>query len=178
MKLLRTIRLDPSDQFIFTAAAPPGEWAVSAGFLFADAEPANLHGKELAAFRSGFLGFPSLGWATLAQVVEVEETERAAAIELLAQCLLERCGAPDAAAARAVAAEEIEFAASLCDHPPDTLIALHRRTEGGAIREAFRSLRPRADRTPWRAFSFEASPDAPEEIVDVDLSALTGKRDE
>jgi hypothetical protein len=176
MKLLRTIRLDPSDQFIFPAAAPPGEWAVSAGFLFADGEPADLHGKELAAFRSGFLGFPSLGWSTLAQVVEVEEKERMAAIELLARCLLERCGAPDAAAARTVATEEIDFAASLCEHPPDTLIALHRRNEGGAIREAFRSLRPRGDRKPWRAFSFEAAPEAPEETVD--LSALSGKPSE
>jgi len=29
MKLLRTIRLDPSDKFVFDEAAEPGEWAVS-----------------------------------------------------------------------------------------------------------------------------------------------------
>ncbi|HVD73162.1 MAG TPA: DUF6505 family protein, partial [Xanthobacteraceae bacterium] len=27
MKLLRTIRLDPSDTFVFERAADPGEWA-------------------------------------------------------------------------------------------------------------------------------------------------------
>jgi hypothetical protein len=171
MRLLRTIRLDPADRFIFPAAAPPGEWAISAGFLFADVETARLAGKELAAFRSGFLGFPSLGWSTLAQVVEVEEKDRNAAIDLLARCLLERFGAPDAAATRAVATDEIDFAGSLCDHPPDTLIALNRRNEGGAIRETFRSLRPRGDRKPWRAFSFDAVlEDEPDEGVD--LAAL------
>src|SRR5262245_3275662 len=35
VKLLRTIRLDPSDTFVFDKAAEPGEWAVSGGFAFA-----------------------------------------------------------------------------------------------------------------------------------------------
>ena len=52
------------------------------------------------------------------------------------------------------AEEEIAFAASLCDHPRDTLIAVRRTFEDGAIREAFRTLRPRGDRKPMRAFSF------------------------
>ena len=34
MKLLRTIRLDPSDTFVFERAAKPGEWAVSGAFVF------------------------------------------------------------------------------------------------------------------------------------------------
>ena len=34
MKLLRTIRLDPSDTFVFERAAEPGEWAVSGAFVF------------------------------------------------------------------------------------------------------------------------------------------------
>ena len=54
-------------------------------------------------------------------------------------------GAPDLAAARAAAEEEVAFAASLCDHPQDTLIAVRRTFEDGAIREAFRTLRPRGD---------------------------------
>ena len=37
--LLRTIRLDPSDTFVFERAAEPGEWAVSGAFMFADADP-------------------------------------------------------------------------------------------------------------------------------------------
>ena len=38
MKLLRTIRLDPSDTFVFERAAEPGEWAVPGAFVFLDAE--------------------------------------------------------------------------------------------------------------------------------------------
>jgi len=34
VKLLRTIRLDPSDTFVFEKAAEPGEWAVSGAFVF------------------------------------------------------------------------------------------------------------------------------------------------
>ena len=53
LKLLRTIRLDPSDTFVFENAAEPGEWAVTGAFLFADVDPATLQGKERSAFRSG-----------------------------------------------------------------------------------------------------------------------------
>ena len=56
VKLLRTIRLDPSDTFVFERAAEPGEWAVSGAFVFADDDPAKLEGKARAAFRCGFLG--------------------------------------------------------------------------------------------------------------------------
>ena len=168
MRLLRTIRFDPSDTFIFPLAAQPGDWAVSAGFVFADIEPTALAGKDLAAFRGGFLGVPSLGWSTLAQVVEAGQSDRSAAIDLLARCLLDRFGAPDMAAARAAAIEEIDFVASLCDHPPNTLVAVHRSSEGGVIRETFRSLQPRGGRERWRAFSFDV---AAEEGT-VDLGAL------
>src|SRR5260370_9521349 len=135
MKLLRTNRLHPSDTFISPSAAQLGEWAVSGAFVFADVELATLEGKELAAFRSGFLGVPSLDWSTLVQVVEASAKDRLAAIDLAAQCLLDRFGAPDLVVAREAAAEEIDFTASLCDHPPDTLIAVHRKDEGGSFRE-------------------------------------------
>ena len=44
MKLLRTIRLDPSDTFVFEQAAEPGEWAVSGAFAFWNSDPAMLEG--------------------------------------------------------------------------------------------------------------------------------------
>jgi hypothetical protein len=172
VKLLRTIRLDASDTFIFAAVAEPGEWAISGAFVFADVEPATLTGKELAAFRSGFLGLPSLGWSTLVQIVEVGAQDRLAAIEVTARCLLDRFGAPDLAAARQAATEEIDFAASLCDHPADTLIAVHRSDEGGTIRESFRSLRPRPGGKRWRAFSFADESVADEPAESVDLAKL------
>jgi uncharacterized protein DUF6505 len=171
MKLLRTLRLDPSDTFIFPRAAAPGEWAISGAFVFANAELAALKGKELAAFRSGFLGIPSLGWSTLAKVVETEPADRLAAIDLAAKCLLERFGAPDFVTARNAAEEEIDFAASLCDHPTETLIAVRRHDEGGAIREAFRTLRRKTNRESWHAFSFETAVED-ETAEPVDLASL------
>ena len=73
MKLLRTIRLDPSDTFVFDPVAEPGEWAVSGAFAFWGGDPAALEGKARTAFRSGFLGVGSLGWSTLVQIVEASE---------------------------------------------------------------------------------------------------------
>jgi len=174
LKLLRTIRLDPSDTFVFERAAEPGEWAVSGAFVFADADFDTLGRKPRAAFRSGFLGVASMGWSTLAQIVEANEQDRAVLIESLAQQLCDKLGAPDRDAARAAAEDEVAFAASLCDHPKDTLIAVRRTFEDGAIREAFRTLRPRGERKPMRAFSFlevEGEGDA-EPIEQIDLLNL------
>jgi hypothetical protein len=171
---LRTIRLDSSDTFIFPSAAEPGEWAISAAFVFAGVEPTKLEGRELAAFRGGFLGVPSLGWSTLAQVVEANEEERNAAVDLVARSLLDRFGAPDLIAARKAAEEEIAFAASLCDHPIDTLIAVHRGDGNDAIREVFRSLHPRSGPKRWHAFSFHDAETHEEAPEIVDLATLAG----
>jgi hypothetical protein len=154
VKLLRTIRLDPSDTFVFDQAAEPGEWAVPGGFAFSAGDPDELENKARVAFRSGFLGVESLGWSTLVQVVDASQADRERMMERLTQQLLERFGAPDTAAAQAAAAEEVAFAASLCDHPAGTLIALHRTSADGAIRETFRTLRPREGEKPLRAFAF------------------------
>ena len=97
VKLLRTIRLDPSDTFVFERAAEPGEWAVSGAFVFSDVDPATLQGKERSAFRSGFLGVTSLGWSTLVQIVEASDEDRERLIAELAQRLMETFGAPDLA---------------------------------------------------------------------------------
>ena len=135
-------------------------------------------GKARAAFRSGFLGIDSLGWSTLVQIVEASEEDRAAAVELLAQRLVEHFGAPDLAAARPAAEEEIAFAASLSDHPKGMLAALSRKHEDGAIREAFRTLTPAVGPKPMRAYAFlevEGEEDAPAEHVDL-LALGKGER--
>jgi Family of unknown function (DUF6505) len=173
VRLLRTIRLDPSDTFVFERAADPGEWAVSGVFMFADADPGALVGKSRAAFRGGFLGVASLGWSTLVQIVEATQEDRDRLVDALGRQLHERLGAPDLAAARAAAEEEVAFAASLCDHPRDTLIAVRRTFEDGAIREAFRTLHPRGTRKPMRAFSFlEVESEEEPREEDVNLLAL------
>jgi hypothetical protein len=144
MKLLKTIRADRSDTFIFDKAAEPGEWAVSGAFVFALHDPTSLQGKARAAFRGGFLGIDSFGWSTLARIVEASAAERTAALENLAAQLVQRFGAPDLNTARAAAEEEIAFAASLCDHPDGMLIAVSRRYEQGVTHEAFRTLQSSA----------------------------------
>jgi len=174
VKLLRTIRLDSSDTFVFETPAEPGEWAVSGAFAFWALDPAKLEGKARSAFRGGFLGVQSLGWSTLVQIVEASEADRAQLVGLLAQQLLRHFGAPDAAAARAAAEDEVAFAESLCSQPQDTLIAVHRRIEGGDVRETFRTLRPRNGPKPARAFSFMEVEGEDEEAPgeQVDLVAL------
>ena len=170
MKLLRTIRLDPSDTFVFEKAAESGEWAVSGAFVFWDRDPTTLEGKARSAFRGGFLGADSLGWSTLVQIVEATDDDRAQLLDMLAQRLVAHFDAPDMDAARAAAEEEVAFAESLCSQPQDTLVAVHRTFEDGAVRETFRTLRPRAGQKPARAFSFlevEGEDDQPIETVDL-----------
>jgi hypothetical protein len=179
MKLLRTIRLDASDTFIFDKAAEPGEWAVSGAFAFWSSDPATLEGKARSAFRGGFLGVASFGWSTLVQIVEAEAADRAALVDALVQRLIEDFGAPDAVAARTAAQEEVVFVESLCNQPKDTLIAVHRSYDDGEVHESFRTLRPREGQKPARAFSFmdvEGEDAAPVEAVDlIFLAGQDGK---
>jgi hypothetical protein len=162
VKLLKTVRADPSDTFVFERAADPGEWAVSGAFAFAHLDPALLAGKARAAFRSGFLGVESLGRCTLAQVVEASELDRLNAIDLLTKRLVESFGAPDFSTARPAAEEEIAFVASISDHPVGVLVAVTRRHVDGETRESFRTLVPRPATGPIRVFALQ------QEIADVD----------
>ena len=140
-KLLRTIRLDPSDTFVYERAAAPAEWAVAGGFMFWDRNPALLAGREKQAFRAGFLGLTSFGWSTLAVVVEATADERAEAVAGLARHILSEHDAPNAQAARAAAEEEIAFAEQLAQHPVQTLVALHRSVrDDGSVSEQFRTF--------------------------------------
>lgn len=143
MKLLRTIRLDPSDTFVFDEAAEPGEWAVTGSFLFMGEDATAFVGKRRAAFRAGFAGVRSFGFSTLAVVTDVRPEDREEAVLQLAESLMKRLGAPDLAVARMAAEEEIAFAESLASHPAGTLVALHRSVEEGEVRERFRVLMER-----------------------------------
>ena len=176
MKLIRTIRLDPSDTFVFERAAEPGEWAVSGAFAFWNADAEKLEGKARSAFRSGFLGVETLGWSTLVQIVEASDVDHLAAIDTLAKQLVAHFGAPSIEDAVAAAEEEFEFAASLCNHPLDTLIAMHRSHDGGEIREAFRTLRPKDGPKPLRAFAFLEVEGEDEPAEQVDLTALARQK--
>ena len=188
MKMLRTIRLDPSDSFVYEPAAAPGEWAVPGGFEFWGADPASLEGRPRQAFRAGFLGLGSFGWSTLVVAVSITPDERAAAVDALAAYLMRAHGAPDLDAARAAADEEITAAVGLAEHPEGTLIALHRNLDlDGNIREQFRTLHPadarEAAQMPCSAGAFaivedEAAADDHGRDGEVSLLDLAGGRGE
>lgn len=173
MKLLRTIALDPSDTFVFDVPAEPGEWAVSGAFCFCDQDPATLSGKARAAFRSGFLGVQSWGWSTLVQIVPATEDDCRTLVDLLASQLVDRLGAPDIATARPAAEEEIVFVQSLCTHPISSLIAVHRTTGDGEVRETFRRLQLREGQGHGRAFSFMEVENDAESDGDLDRADLS-----
>nr|WP_245242958.1 DUF6505 family protein [Pararhodobacter sp. SW119] len=184
----RTIRLDASDAVVFARAAEPGEWAVPGTFLFWGQHRESLTRKQQIAFRSGFLGVGSFGHSTLVVVQEATLAERAEMVATLARGLVAHLGAPDIATATPAAEEEVALAESLCrDHAANTLIALHRRQEGGEIREQFRTLRPR-DETAFgagylqghdRAFEFfeEADEDEGIDLVALHAARTGGGRD-
>jgi hypothetical protein len=172
-KLLRTIRLDPSDTFAFEKAAEPGEWAVPGSFVFIDQDVTALKGKQKIAFRSGFLGVETAGWSTIAVVVNASREEKMDAIQQLADCLVKVHGAPDMDIALAAADEEINFAESCSQHPEQTLVIIHRSLgEDGEIREQFRTVKaglPFNKDQMSRVFTFHevAGEDEAEEHIDL-----------
>lgn len=172
-RMLRTIRLDPSDTVVFERAAEPGEPAVVGGFMFWDVDPGTLTGKARQAFRAGFLGVESFGWSTLATVGSASALEREAAVAALAAAIRDRFGAPSLEAARAAAEEELAYAEGLCEgHAPGTVIALSRSVEGGAIRERFRTLKPRGAPQSLPVIGLVRSEGEEEPAEPVDLVAL------
>lgn len=138
-KLPRTIRLDASDEAVYERAARAGEWAVPGGFEFLDA--GELPGPAGQAFRNGFLGTETFGRATLVAVGRISEQEYEEVVHRLAGYLVEHHGAPERALAERAAREEVEFAASLCDHPVNTLLAVRREWTSGGVEENFRVVR-------------------------------------
>lgn len=138
----RVVRLDGSDERVYEVSARPGEWAVPGAFAFLHVDTANLAGKAQQAFRSGFLGTESFGWSTLVQIDEISVFDYLAVIERLAAHFVDKYGAPSLDAARSAAQDEAEFAASVCDHPLHTLLALERTLGEEGIEESFRVVPP------------------------------------
>lgn len=179
--LPRTLRLDPSDTLVFARAAEPGEWAVPGGFAFWDEAPEAMSGKRRQEFRAGFLGLSSFGWSTLVEVAACDAASREAALAALAAHLLAAYGAPDEAAARAAAAEEIAFAEQLCaGHAAGTVLALTRSAEGGEQRERFRTLqrreRPHGDFGGLPVFGIVEVEGEDEVLEQPDLARLAERR--
>lgn len=176
-RMLRTVRLDPSDTVVFAAAAEPGEIAVVGSFMFWDHDPVTLSGKERQAFRAGFLGLGSFGFSTLVTVGQATGEERGAALAALAAHIRAHLGAPDDAAARAAAEEELAYAAGLAEgHEAGTVIALTRSIEADGVRERFRTLKPKGSAQALPVIGFVRTEEGAEEASEeVDLVALMRK---
>ncbi|MDX1434644.1 MAG: DUF6505 family protein [Gammaproteobacteria bacterium] len=156
MKFLRTIRLDDSDTQVYEHASTPGEWAVPGSFAFLDLDPAELEGKRLQAFRSGFLGTESFGWSTLVEIAEIDDDEYQQVIDRLAAHFIEHYGAPHIAAALPAAGEEAHYAATICEYPLHTLLAIERDFGEEGIVESLKVIRPNAaDHANVKIWSFE-----------------------
>jgi len=143
MKLARAIHFDESDQRVYHSPARTGEWCVSGGFEFSNWAEADLTGKSRQAFANGWFGLETGGRVTFVAVTLAEPAEIAALTDQLAQHFVTYYGAPDVAAARPVAADEIAHMGELCeDHDPNTLLTVARELTDAGVREAFRVIEP------------------------------------
>ena len=143
MKLARAIHFDESDQRVYHSPARTGEWCIAGGFEFSNWTEGDLAGKARQAFANGWFGLETGGRVTFVAVTQVEPSEVEMLTDLLAQHFVTYYGAPDIAAARPVAAEEIAHMAELCeDHDPNTLLTVARELTSSGVREAFRVIQP------------------------------------
>ena len=142
MKFPQTIQLDASDQYIFDNVAQPGEWAVSGAFAFAgdDVDPNALDGADEIAFATAFMGTGSFGWSTFVVIKEIPEAAYDAVIADLTDHFMARFNAPNREGAMEAARQEAEFAASLCEHPVNTLLGIERSLGDDGITEQFRTV--------------------------------------
>ena len=66
-----------------------------------------------------------------------------ALIDHLAQHFVDAYGAPDLAAARPVAEDELRYMREMCeDHDPNTLLVVNREMVDAGISESFRAIKP------------------------------------
>ena len=152
----RVVRLDESDLEVFAHTATPGEWAVPGSFAFLRTTPETLTGKALQAFKHGFLGTESFGWSTLVEIAEISDDDYQQVIDRLAAHLIAEHGAPDIAAALPAASEEAKYAASICELPPGTLLAIERHEEAEGIVENLKVVRPSAaDHSQVKLWTFD-----------------------
>ena len=143
MKLARAIHFDDSDTRVYPVSARTGVWCISGGFEFSNWTETDLVGKARQAFSNGWFGLETAGRVTFIAITQIEPDEIETITDLLAQHFVTRYGAPDAAAARPVAAEEIRHMLELCDdHDPNVLLTVARELTPSGVHEAFRVIQP------------------------------------
>ncbi|MCB1546861.1 MAG: hypothetical protein KDJ41_03315 [Hyphomicrobiaceae bacterium] len=151
-QMLRTIRFDATDTFVFSLAAEPDEWAIPGAFAFVTLTERDLVGKTRQEFANGFLSLHSFGRSTFACAAPIDETTVTALKAALAEHFVEAYGAPGPVEAAQAASDEIEYACSLAsDVPINTVFAVHRSfDDDGEIREQFHVIEKTAPSWPIR----------------------------
>ncbi|GFE49746.1 hypothetical protein So717_14990 [Roseobacter cerasinus] len=143
MKLARAIHFDDSDTRVFHSPARTGEWCISGGFEFSNWSEGDLVGKAKQAFTNGWMGLETFGRASFVAVTQIEENERAALAQGLAQHFVDIYGAPSLEAAHGVAEEEIAQMVALCeDQDFNTLLTVTRELTDAGVKESYRVIEP------------------------------------
>ncbi len=160
MKLLKTIRLDVSDQNIFSLAAEPGEWAVTGTFAFADMNTDKMDNKDQLAFRNGWMGIASFGRSTVVQVATINDDEYENVVRNLAAHLFKVYQAPDMLAALDAAREEVADASIIGDHPVGTFLTIERDLTNEGIVERVNVITSADDELHARIWTIEPDEEA------------------
>lgn len=143
MKLARAIHFDDSDTRVFHSPARTGEWCISGGFEFSNWSEADLVGKAKQAFTNGWMGLETFGRTSFVAVTQIEDTERTALAQSLAQHFVDIYGAPSLEAALGVAEEEIAQMIALCaDQDFNTLLTVTRELTEAGVKESYRMIEP------------------------------------
>jgi hypothetical protein len=140
-KLLRSVRLDDSDDHIFRGcgAARDGEAVVTGGFAVCDFDAAPRCDPPCHC-GSSFLAIGSRARCSIAEVVEVSEAELEAQAEALAWHLVKAWGAPSWEAAHKIATEEVRHTAEVCETlEPEVWITVKRSraADGASLEEQY-----------------------------------------
>ncbi|MEM1074746.1 MAG: DUF6505 family protein [Pseudomonadota bacterium] len=138
MKLARAIHFDDSDTRVFHSPAQTGEWCISGGFEFSNWTDGDMVGRAKQAFANGWIGLDTFGRVSLVAVAPLEDFERDALVQALAQHFVAIYGAPSIDAAFPVAQEEIVHMIDLCDaHAANTLLTVSRTLTEAGVRESY-----------------------------------------
>jgi len=140
-KFLKAVRLDDSDDHLFRThgAARDGEWVVSGGYATCDFTRAPRC-EPRCRCECSFLVLEGRRRCSIAEVVEVDDSELEAHADALAWFLVKGWGAPSWEAARRVAEEEVRHTAEVCETlAPEVWITVQRspREEAGAFDEQY-----------------------------------------
>jgi len=131
-KFLRAVRLDDSDEHVFRScgAAKDGEWVVTGGYAVCDFARARRCDPSCHC-EASFVALESRARCSIAEVVEVSETDLEAQADALAWYLVRAWNAPSWEAARELAGEEVRHTAEVCATlEPEVWITVKREPNG------------------------------------------------